>query len=396
MVHFGGSSVEEFKVTPWEVEGIVDYDKLIVEFGTKPLTDELIERTRELTKSELPIFLTRKFFFSHRDYDLVLRDYEEGRGFFLYTGRGPSGPMHIGHIIPFYMTSWFQEKFGVNLYIQVTDDEKFIIHPEFEFEDTKSWAAQNILDIAAVGFDPDRTFIFQNSEYTKIYEIAVPIAKRITFSTARAVFGFNESSKIGIIFYPAIQAAPTFFERRRCLIPAAIDQDPYWRIQRDVAESLGYFKTAAIHGKFVPPLTGMSGKMSASMPETAVYLTDDPDTVRAKIWRYALTGGQPTVQEQREKGGNPDACVVFKWLEMFFEPDDRKLRERYEDCRSGALLCGECKDYLASKVSSFLREHSERRRRAEPLVERVKYTGRLAREMWELHVPETLRREWGR
>ncbi|MCS7102683.1 MAG: tryptophan--tRNA ligase, partial [Candidatus Korarchaeum sp.] len=48
---------------------MVDYDKLIAEFGTKPLTDELIERTRELTKSELPIFLTRKFFFSHRDYD---------------------------------------------------------------------------------------------------------------------------------------------------------------------------------------------------------------------------------------------------------------------------------------------------------------------------------------
>jgi len=390
VVHFGGE--EEFKVTPWEVEGIVDYDKLILEFGTKPLTEDLIEKTRELTKSELPIFLRRKFFFSHRDYDLALKDYEEGRGFFLYTGRGPSGPMHIGHIIPFYMTAWFQEKFGVNLYIQVTDDEKFIIHPEFEFEDTKRWAIQNIFDIAAVGFDPERTFIFQNSEYTKIYEIAIPISKKITFSTARAVFGFNESSKIGIIFYPAIQAAPTFFERRRCLIPAAIDQDPYWRIQRDIAESLGYFKTAAIHGKFFPPLTGISGKMSASMPETAVYLTDDPETVRSKIWKYALTGGQATAQEQRIKGGNPEVCVVFKWLEIFFEPDDRKLRERYEDCRSGAILCGECKDYLISKVQAFLKEHSERRKVVEPIVEKMKYTGKLAREMWDLHIPEALKR----
>jgi tryptophanyl-tRNA synthetase (EC 6.1.1.2) len=300
--------------------------------------------------------------------------------------------MHIGHIIPFYMTAWFQEKFDVNLYIQVTDDEKFIIHPEFEFEDTKRWALQNIFDIAAVGFNPDKTFIFQNSEYTKIYEIAIPISKKITFSTARAVFGFNESSKIGIIFYPAIQAAPTFFERRRCLIPAAIDQDPYWRIQRDIAESLGYFKTAAIHGKFFPPLTGISGKMSASMPETAVYLTDDPETVRSKIWKYALTGGQATAQEQRIKGGNPEVCVVFKWLEIFFEPDDQKLRRRYEDCRSGAILCGECKDYLISKVQAFLREHSERRRAVEPIVEKMKYTGKLAREMWDLHIPEALRR----
>ncbi|MEM2377260.1 MAG: tryptophan--tRNA ligase, partial [Candidatus Korarchaeum sp.] len=94
----------------------------------------------------------------------------------------------------------------------------------------------------------------------------------------------------------------------------------------------------------------------------------------------------------REKGGNPDVCVVFKWLEIFFEPDDKKLRERYEDCRSGALLCGECKEYLASKVSRFLEEHSYRRRKAEPLVERMKYTGKLASEMWELHVPKVLRR----
>ncbi len=386
------SSPQEFRVTPWEVEGLVDYDRLIKEFGTKPLTEDLIEKTRELTRSELPLFLRRRFFFSHRDYDLVLRDYEEGRGFFLYTGRGPSGPMHIGHIIPFYMTRWFQEKFNVNLYIQVTDDEKFVFKPELSFEDTKRWAYENILDIAAVGFDPDRTFIFQDSEYTKIYEMAVPISKKITFSTAKAVFGFTESSKIGMIFFPAIQAAPTFFERRRCLIPAAIDQDPYWRIQRDVAESLGYYKTAAIHGKFFPPLTGLSGKMSASMPETAIYLTDDPETVRKKIWKFALTGGQATVQEQREKGGNPDKCVVFKWLEMFFEPDDEKLLQRYEDCKSGKLLCGECKNYLIEKVQSFLKEHQERRNRAEPLVRQFKYTGKLAREMWDRSIPEELRR----
>jgi len=32
----------KFKVTPWEVEGEVDYNKLIEQFGTAPLTDELI------------------------------------------------------------------------------------------------------------------------------------------------------------------------------------------------------------------------------------------------------------------------------------------------------------------------------------------------------------------
>ncbi len=377
------TSLEDFIVTPWEVEGVVDYRKLIERFGTQPLTDDLLKKTQELTKSELPIFLRRKFFFSHRDYDLVLKDYEEGRGFFLYTGRGPSGPMHIGHIIPFYMTKWLQEKFDVNLYIQITDDEKFFFKPELTLEDTRKWALDNILDIVAVGFNPDKTFIFQDSEFTKIYEMALPIAKKVTFSTARAVFGFNEQSKIGMIFFPAIQAAPTFFERRRCLIPAAIDQDPYWRIQRDYAESLGYYKTAAIHSKFFPPLTGISGKMSASKPETAIYLTDSPEDVKRKIWKFAFTGGRATAKEQREKGGEPEKCVVFKWLEIFFEPDDKKLEERYWACKRGEILCGECKAYLTEKVIKFLDEHKRKRKDAEKVVDKVKYTGGLASKMWE-------------
>ncbi|NJE08408.1 tryptophan--tRNA ligase [Thermococcus sp. M39] len=382
----------EFKVTPWDVEGMVDYDKLIKEFGTQPLTDELLEKTAVLTKSELPIYFRRRFFFSHRDYDLVLKDYEEGKGFFLYTGRGPSGPMHIGHIIPFFATKWLQEKFGVNLYVQITDDEKFLFKPNLSFEDTKRWAYENILDIIAVGFDPDKTFIFQDSEFTKIYEMAIPIAKKVTYSMAKAVFGFTEQSKIGMIFYPAIQAAPTFFEKRRCLIPAAIDQDPYWRIQRDFAESLGYYKTAALHSKFVPPLTGLEGKMSASKPETAVYLTDDPEEAGKKIWKFALTGGQPTLKEQREKGGNPEKCVVFKWLEIFFEPDDKALLERYHACKSGALTCGECKRYLIKKVQEFLKEHQKRREKAKDEIEKFKYTGKLAQEKWNEAIPEPLRR----
>lgn len=382
----------EFKVTPWDVEGLVDYDKLIKEFGTSPLTEDLLEKTRELTKSELPFYLKRKFFFSHRDYDLVLKDYEEGKGFFLYTGRGPSGPMHIGHIIPFYATRWFQEKFGVNLYVQITDDEKFLFKPNLTFEDAKKWAYENILDIIAVGFDPDKTFIFQDSEFTKIYEMAIPIAKKVTYSMAKAVFGFTEQSKIGMIFYPAIQAAPTFFEERRSLIPAAIDQDPYWRIQRDFAESLGYYKTAAIHSKFVPPLTGLEGKMSASKPETAIYLTDSPEEIRQKIWKYAVTGGQPTVKEQKEKGGNPEKCVVFKWLEIFFEPDYKALLERYTKCKSGELLCGECKRYLIEKVQAFLKEHQRRRKEAKETIEKFKYTGKLAKEQWNKAIPEPLRK----
>ncbi|MDT7901274.1 MAG: tryptophan--tRNA ligase [Acidianus sp.] len=371
-----------FSVTPWEVKGKVDYDKLIVQFGTQKITPELKERMKKIT-GDLHVMLRRDVFFSHRDLDLVLKDYEEGKGFFLYTGRAPSLGMHIGHLVPFIFTKWLQEKFKANLYIEITDDEKFMRNPELTLEQTRQFAYDNILDIIAVGFDPDRTFIFQDTEYIRnMYPLATKIAKKLTFSEVKATFGLENSSNIGIIFYPALQIAPTMFEKKRCLIPAGIDQDPYWRLQRDIAESLGYYKAAQIHSKFLPPLTGPEGKMSSSIPESAIYLTDDPKTVERKIMKYAFSGGQPTVELHRKYGGNPEIDVSFQWLYMFFEEDDNKIKKIEEDYRSGKMLTGELKQILIDKLNKFLEEHRAKREEAKELVNTFKYEGKLAKEMW--------------
>jgi tryptophanyl-tRNA synthetase len=384
---FGSSNREDFTVTPWVVEGEVDYNKLVERFGTNIIDDKLMDRFIKAA-GEDHYLLRRRIFFSHRDLDKVLDDWENGRGFFLYTGRGPSGPMHIGHIIPFYFTKWLQDRFKVNVYIQLTDDEKYLEESRgLTLEDTSKWSYENALDIIAVGFDPDRTFIFQDIEYVKnMYPIALKVARKINFSWVRAVFGFTHETNIGLIFYPALQIVPALFEKKRCLIPAAIDQDPYWRIQRDIAESLGYYKTAAIHSKFLPPLTGPAGKMSASKPESAIYLDDDPKTARRKIW-LAYSGGQPTVELHRKLGGNPEVDVAFQWLYFFFEPDDVKVKKLEEDYRSGKILSGEMKNILIEKVTSFLEEHQWRRIEAEELLHLFKYDGELAREMWrKIHV----------
>ena len=374
---------EEFVVTPWRVEGKVDYGKLIEKFGTSPIDDELLQRLIKAAGAKHHL-LTRRIFFSHRDLDKVLDDWEAGKGFFLYTGRGPSGPMHIGHIIPFYFTKWLQERFKVNVYIQLTDDEKFLEEEKgLTLDETRKWAYENALDIAAVGFDPDRTFIFQDTEYVRnMYPLALKVARKVNFSWVRAVFGFTPQTNIGMTFYPAIQVVPALFERKRCLIPAAIDQDPYWRIQRDIAESLGFYKTAAIHSKFLPPLTGPIGKMSASKPESAIYLHEDAKSVRKKIWQ-AYSGGQPTAELHRKLGGNPEVDVAYQWLYYFFEPDDVKVKKLEEDYRSGKMLSGEMKNILIEKVVKFLEEHQTRREEAKELLHLFKYDGKLAKEMWE-------------
>lgn len=364
----------EMLVTPWEVRGKIDYERLIKEFGTQPITPTLLERIKKYT-GELHIQLRRGIFFSHRDLDVVLDLYDKGIKFVLYTGRGPSGPVHIGHLIPWIFTRYLQEKFNTRLYFQMTDDEKFLVDDKLSLEDTKRFAYENALDLIALGFDPEKTFIiFDIKDIDVLYDIALEVAKRITYSTARATFGFQESTNIGWIFWPALQAAPCFIhakltgENVPALIPAAIDQDPYWRVTRDVATKIGYYKPAQIHCRFLPGL-GPGGKMSASMPETSIFTIDPPDIVKRKIWN-AFTGGRATVEEQRKLGGNPMICTIFQYYVYLFEEDDAKLAERERRCKSGELLCGECKSDLTERVNRFLEEHRKRRDKARNMLDK--------------------------
>ncbi|RMF88792.1 MAG: tryptophan--tRNA ligase [Methanobacteriota archaeon] len=364
---------DDFIVTPWEVSGEIDYDRLIEKFGTQRITKRLLQKMEKHAGGLHPM-LRRGIFYSHRDFDKILSGYERGEEFYLYTGRGPSGHTHLGHLMPWIFTKHLQDVFRVKLIFQLTDDEKFMFSEKMTLEDSRHYAYENALDVIALGFDPKRTEIFLDTEYIKsLYKIAIRVAKRVTFSTAKAVFGFKNSTNIGLIFFTSIQSAPAFLESERqgrsvpCLIPCAIDQDPHFRVTRDVAPFLGYPKPALVHTKFFPSLLG-SDKMSSSRPEGSIYTTDSPEAAKKKVMN-AFTGGCATVAEQKKLGGKPDICPVYQYLAYIFEEEDAKLKEQYMMCRSGELLCGEHKQYLAGKVLSFLEAHQERREKARDLLE---------------------------
>jgi len=107
-------------VTPYSVEGEVDYNRLIKEFGLEKITPEILDRIKKHTKKLHPM-LRREIFFAHRDLNWVLDEYDKGNKFFLYTGCGPSGPIHIGHAMVWYFAKYLQDVFDVELYFQFTD-----------------------------------------------------------------------------------------------------------------------------------------------------------------------------------------------------------------------------------------------------------------------------------
>jgi len=362
-------SEDDQTVTPWDVQSTsgIDYDKLVNRFGSSKITPELLERFERLTGRTPHPWLRRGYFFSHRDLNLILDAYEKGEKFYLYTGRGPSSDsLHFGHLIPFLFTKWLQDVFDVPLVVQCTDDEKYL-WKGMSFEDSQRYLRENVKDIIAIGFDINKTFIFSDFAYLgHMYPTIIKIQRSVTASQAKGIFGFVDSDNIGKFAFPAVQAAPSFsvcFERLfgtksnlPCLIPCAIDQDPYFRMTRDVAPKLGFLKPALIHSKFFPALQGLNTKMSASEDNSAVFLTDSSAKISDKIKRHAYSGGQATLKEQRELGANLAVDVTFQYL-TFFLDDDARLEEIREGYSSGKMLTGEVKQILIDILTSRVRQH---------------------------------------
>lgn len=362
-------------VTPFNIssgEKGVNYAKLVEKFGCQFVTDEHVAQVEELTGTKAHWLLKRGVYFAHRDFDLILNTYRAKKPFYLYTGRGPSSlSLHLGHLIPFIFNKWLQDVFDVPMVIQITDDEKYLYRAEETLENIQHYAKENIRDIIACGFDVSKTFIFTDTGYIQsLYPNFIKMQKHTTLNQIEGCFGFNGSDNVGKWAYPPLQAVPAFsnsfpeiFGQRKdimCLIPEAIDQDPYFRMTRDVAPRLGYLKPSVLHAKFFPALQGLNSKMSASDENSAIYLTDTPEMIRKKITSYAFSGGGRSLKEHREFGANLDVDVPFQYLTYFMQDDERLevVREQYG---KGVMLTKEIKEDTIRVLTDLVLEHQRKR-----------------------------------
>ena len=361
-------------VTPWVASGNFTndaYTKLIKDFGVEPLTKELLDRFEKLTGHKPHKLLRRGIFFAHRHFEEILNEYESGRKIFIYTGRGPtSDALHLGHIVPIEFTCWLQKVFNAFVIFQMADDEKYWFK-NMSFDDIYQLGFKNAVDVIALGYDPEKTFIFSNRDYSRnmsYQKVAFDIMKHGRMNDVQKIFGLSEAGCVGQMMWPIYQTTAAFAEafedifgknpKMKCLVAYAIDQDPYFRLARDVAPKLGYQKPCSLMCKFLPALEGDSKMSSTAATNTSglsntIFMNDDPATIEKKIMKYAFSGGQDTVEQHRKLGGNPDIDISFQWL-RYFEEDDEVLKNIETQYKKGELLTGELKKITAAVIANIV------------------------------------------
>lgn len=268
---------------------------------------------------------------------------------------------------------WLQEVFDVPVIIQLTDDEKSL-WSDLKVEQTVKLARENAKEIIAIGFNPEKTFIFSSLSYMgqtpEYYRNVIRIQKSVTYGQVKGLFGFNDSDLIGKIVFPAVQVAPAFSttfpeifgnEKIQPVVVCAIDQDPYFQMTRDVATKLNFPQPIMLHSIFFPALQGSRTKMSASDLNSAILMSDTAKQIKTKVNKYAFSGGKVTVEEHREQGGDTDVDVSYHFLK-FFLADDAELKKVHDTYRSGELLSGEIKKLAIECLQPIIAEHQEKKK----------------------------------
>jgi tryptophanyl-tRNA synthetase len=140
-------------------------------------------------------------------------------------------------------------------------------------------------------------------------------------------------------------------------------------IVREIELSMGgyaFMPPASTYHKFMTGLQG--GKMSSSIPDSIISLTEEPKKAAGKIMR-AKTGGRITLDEQKKHGGVPDECTVFELMLYHLIEDDEEVLDIKRECKEGKLMCGVCKKKAAALMEEFLIDHQKKREAARDILD---------------------------
>lgn len=362
---------------PWDVQGNIDYKKLIKDFGVEEFKD--LDILPDVFKEN--ILFRRKIIFAHRGFGQIIEAVQKKKPFVMMTGLMPTGKFHIGHML-IAQQMLFYQRLGAKLYIAVADIEAYNARNQSLEYSRKNAIEQYIKNYIALGLRPENIEIYFQSDRSKhqdkanaYYRLQNVLARHTTFNEFKSVYGEISPGKMTAALLQASDMLhPQLNEFEGpipVVVPVGIDQDPHIRLARDLSSRYkghAFKELSSTYHLFMPGLS--RGKMSSSDANSYIALTDTPEEVEKKIKKYAFSGGRDTLEEHRKYGGNPDIDVSFLYLKYFFEPDDKKLEEIYYNYKSGNMLSGELKQILIDKLSVFLHHHQKELEKAERYIER--------------------------
>ncbi len=333
-------------IDPWSADLPEDYKKIVKGFGLDSFDVKGFPNPN--------LLMRRGFVFAGRGLKQISYCLNQKKPFYSLTGIMPTADkIHFGTKSVIDMISYFQ-KHGADTYVLIADLEAAATRKVDLKESRKRALKIHIPCYIALGLDAKKTKFYFQSENNDVTNLAFQLSNKASLNEYRAIYGKAEPSRImASVLQVADILHPQLKKKMPGVIPVGIDQDPHIRLSRDIAKRSGFVLPGSINFKFLPSLSG-NIKMSKS-EGNSLYLLDNDEEIRKKVSR-ALTGGQKTAQEQKEKGGNPEKDMLFELFRQHLIKDDKELKQREEDYKKGKILDSENKEFATKLLVKFMRD----------------------------------------
>jgi len=302
------------------------------------------------------------------------------------TGDRPTGKLHLGHYVGSLVNRVrLQDEY--ECFFIIADLHTLTTSPTKEkISHIKQNIREIVLDYLAVGIDPNKSVIYQQSLVPEVTYLALIFSMLISVPRCQRVPTLKEvmhdlhitQPSLGLLSYPVLQAADILIVKAN-LVPVGKDQESHIEVCREIARKFNQMygkvfpEPKALIGE-VPTLPGIDGKakMSKSLGN-CIYLSDDSQIVKQKVMSMYT---DPTRIHPTDPGhieGNP----VFIYHDAFNsnKAEVEDLKARYVAGKVGDV---EVKEKLAVAINNFLEPIREKRRKfsqRKGLVEEIIFEG---------------------
>lgn len=342
-------------------------NELIKELRVTGLNEAYPEQRRRFTEwFEAPHpYMETGMTVGSRDADIFMQSLTDGQRCKVLMTVAIDGPTHLGHGTCAGILAHFQAM-GAEVSIGFRDELG-------DLDQARELMRDYLMAMAGSGLDIGRAGAYLQQDSQSIVRTAFELGEAIPLSLLNSALGLRLRDSATDTFRPLLRLADILHVQQpdaggpcRTLVVDGIGGDVYVRMARNVAERFGFLKPSALYLRplrnlttYEDPRTGDAVEvMTNRVPPGRITYEDDP----AEIWRRisrAYTGGRGTLEEQREKGGNPDprVCSVSSLHAFYATPDPQEYTELQSRCRAGELLCGECKASAADRLLEYFDRH---------------------------------------
>jgi tryptophanyl-tRNA synthetase len=288
----------------------------------------------------------------------------------LFTGIQPSGASHLGNYLGAQVNYVALQDRYESIYGIVDFHALTTVHDPSTL---RTLTHEMVLDMLAVGLDPERCSIVRQSDLPEhaelcwIFDTVVPVSWLERNPTYKAALAEGKENSAGLLNYPVLQAADIVIYKAT-VVPVGKDQDAHLELSREIVRAFNrrygpiFPEPRAVYTG-APVVLGTDGarKMGKSAGNT-IPIFAEPDEIR----RLVMSMVTDPLRIKRTDPGRPEICNVCQ-LHRFFGDDYLQIQDGERTARTG---CVDTKQLLAERIIEFFAPMRAERARlaADPAV----------------------------